>query len=147
MGLNDFIKTLKKIFTGDDGEYEDDYRFRDIDDANYSSRSEGDYDEDDVDNEDDGNDDEDDEVRISESLQRKYQKALDKFYSSLSEKALEDEDLSEMMDDIETKFWEGKIQDPAAAINKVYQKWKTSRPQRNQQKGNNRAIIIDMLRR
>lgn len=147
MGLTEFIKTVKKIFTGDDGEYEDDYRFRDIDDANYSSRSEGDYDEDDFDIEDDGNDDEDDEVRIPESLQRKYQKALDKFYSSLSEKALEDEDLSEMMDDIETKFWEGKIQDPAAAINKVYQKWKTSRPQRNQQKGNNRAIIIDMLRR
>ena len=147
MGLTEFIKTVKKIFTGDDGEYEDDYRFRDMDDANYSSGSEGDYDEDEVDIEDDGNDDEDDDVRIPESLQRKYQKALDKFYSSLSEKALEDEDLSEMMDDIETKFWEGKIQDPAAAINKVYQKWKTTRSQRNQQKGNNRAIIIDMLRR
>ena len=140
MGLTEFIKTVKKIFTGDDGEYEDDYRFRDMDDANYSSGSEGDYDEDEVDIEDDGNDDEDDDVRIPESLQRKYQKALDKFYSSLSEKALEDEDLSEMMDDIETKFWEGKIQDPAVAINKVYQKWKSTRAQRAQQKSNIRCI-------
>ena len=73
MGLTEFIKTVKKIFTGDDGEYEDDYRFRDMDDANYSSGSEGDYDEDEVDIEDDGNDDEDDDVRIPESLQRKYQ--------------------------------------------------------------------------
>lgn len=91
--------------------------------------------------------DDDDDVRIPESLQKKYERALEKFYSNLSEKAMEDEDLSDMMDDIETKFWEGKIQDPASAINRVYQKWKTSRPQRNQQKGNNRAIIIDMLRR
>lgn len=152
MGLTDFIKTLKKIFTGDDGEYDDDYRFRDIDDDKYSSGSKDDYedvdlddDNEDVDLDDDDNDD--DDVRIPESLQRKYQKALDKFYSSLSEKALEDEDLSEMMDDIETKFWEGKIQDPAVAINKVYQKWKSTRAQRAQQKSNIRSVIIEMLDR
>lgn len=145
MGLTDFIKTVKKIFTGDDGEYEDDYRFKNLDEDSsfdtdeYSSDDDVELDDDDL--------DDDDDVRIPESLQKKYEKALEKFYSNLSEKAMEDEDLSDMMDDIETKFWEGKIQDPAAAINKVYQKWKTSRPQRNQQKGNNRAIIIDMLRR
>ena len=145
MGLTDFIKTVKKIFTGDDGENEDDYRFRDIDEDSsfdndeYSSDDDVELDDDDV--------DDDDEVRIPESLQKKYEKALEKFYSNLSEKAMEDEDLSEMMDDIETKFWEGKIQDPAAAINKVYQTWKSTRSQRNKQKGNNRAVSIDMLRR
>lgn len=146
MGLTDFIKTVKKIFTGDDGEYEDDYRFKNLDEDSSFDTDEYSSD-DDVELDDDDLDDYDDDVRIPKSLQKKYEKALEKFYSNLSEKAMEDEDLSEMMDDIETKFWEGRIQDPAAAINKVYQKWKTSRPQRNQQKGNNRAIIIDMLRR
>ena len=146
MGLTDFIKTVKKIFTGDDGEYEDDYRFKNLDEDSSFDTDEYSSD-DDVELDDDDLDDYDDDVRIPKSLQKKYEKALEKFYSNLSEKAMEDEDLSEMMDDIETKFWKGRIQDPAAAINKVYQKWKTSRPQRNQQKGNNRAIIIDMLRR
>ena len=146
MGLSDFIKTMKKIFTGDDGEYEDDYRFRNLDDD--SSFDKDDYSsDDDVDIDDLDDDDDDDDVRIPASLQKKYEKALEKFYSNLSEKAMEDEDLSEMMDDIETKFWEGKIQDPAAAINKVYQKWKSTKSQRKQQKLNNRAVIIDMLRR
>ena len=146
MGLSNFIKTMKKIFTGDDGEYEDDYRFRNLD--NDSSFDKKDYSsDDDVDIDDDNYDDDDDDVRIPASLQNKYEKALEKFYSNLSEKAMEDEDLSEMMDDIETKFWEGKIQDPAAAINKVYQTWKSTRTQRKQQKLNNRAVIIDMLRR
>ena len=135
MGLTDFIKIVKKIFTGDDSEFEDDYRFRDIDEFGVS---EGDDDDDDNDN---------DEVIIPKNMQKKYEKALEKFYSSLSEKAIEDEDLNKMMEDIETKFWEGKIQDPAGAINNAYQKWKSSRPQRNKQKGNNRAISIDMLRR
>lgn len=142
MGLSDFIKTMKKIFTGDDSEIDDDYRFRDLDDDGVLSKDDDENDNDDVNFDGDDND-----VIISERLQKKYEKALEKFYSSLSEKAREDEDLSKMMDDIETKFWEGKIQDPAAAINKVYQKWKSSRPQRNQQKGNYRSISIDMLRR
>ena len=134
MGILDFIKTL---ITGENSDYDDDCRYKDNDeDAIYDSDA---YSLDD--------DDDDDDVRIPASLQKKYEKALEKFYSNLSEKAMEDEDLNEMMDDVETKFWEGKIQDPAAAINKVYQKWKSTRAQRNQQKGNNRAIIIDMLRR
>lgn len=145
MGLTDFIRTVKKIFTGDDGEYDEDYRFKNIDDDScfdndeYSSEADVELDDDDL--------DDDDDVRIPEILKRKYEKALEKFYSNLSEKAMEDEDLSEMMDDIETNFWEGKIQDPAAAINRVYQTWKSTRAQRNLQKGNNRAVIIDMLRR
>ena len=136
---------MKKIFTGDDGEYEDDYRFRNLDDD--SSFDKDDYSSDEVDIDDLDDDDDDDDVRIPASLQRKYEKALEKFYSSLSEKAMEDEDLDEMMSDIETRFWEGKIQDPAAAINKVYQTWKSTRTQRKQQKLNNRAVIIDTLRR
>ena len=134
MGILDFIKTL---ITGENSDNDDDYRYRDNDeDAIYDDNE---YSSDD--------DDDDDGVEIPASLQKKYEKALEKFYLSLSEKAMEDEDLSEMMDDIETKFWEGKIQDPAGAINKVYQTWKSTRTQRKQQKLNNRSVIIDMLRR
>lgn len=146
MGLIDFIKTVKKIFTGDDSEIEDDFRFRDISEDGVLSEFE-DNDDVDADVEVDDEDNDVDDVRIPTSLQKKYERALEKFYSNLSEKEQEDEDLSEMMNDIETKFWEGKIQDPAGAINRVYQKWKSSRPQRNQQKVNNRAISIDMLKR
>lgn len=134
MGLSDFIKTVKKIFTGDDGEYEDDYRFKgndeyeetyDVDSSTYD----------------------DDDVVIPDPLEKKYLKALERLYSKLSEKELNDEDLEDMLHAVESDFYEGKIPNPADAINQTYQTWKSTKAERTQQKKNNRGVIINLLSR
>lgn len=143
MGLSDFIKSVKKIFTGEDSEYEEDYRFRDLDDD--SSFDEDDYSSDiEIDND---YDDDDDEIRgLTEAESRRLEKALERFMMNLTEKERESEDVDELIDDVTERYFARKISDPAKALEQGYQQLKATKVQRNEQKAKASSAIIEKLR-
>ena len=134
MGLSDFIKTVKKIFTGDDGEYEDDYRFKDSDefkDTYYVDSS---------------SDDDDDEIGgVSEAESNRFQKALECFYMKLTEKERDSEDIEELIDDVTECFFARKISDPSKALEQAYQHLKATKVQRTEQKNKASSVIVEKL--
>ena len=140
MGLSDFIKTVKKIFTGDDGEYEDDYRFRKLDDD--SSFEKNDYS-----SKDDIDLDNDDEIGgLTEAEASRFEKALERFMMKLPEKERESEDVEELIDDVTERYFARKISDPTKALEQDYQKLKATKSQRNEQKHRRSNSIIEKLK-
>ena len=135
MGLSDFIKTVKKIFTGDDGEYEDDYRFKDSDEYEET------YDI------DSSSDDDDDEIGgVSEAESNRFQKALERFYMKLPEKERDSEDIDELIDEVTERFFARKISDPSKALEQAYQHLKATKVQRTEQKNKASSAIIEKLK-
>lgn len=135
MGLTDFIKTVKKIFTGDDGEYEDDYRFKGSDEYEES------YDV------DSSSDDDDDEIGgVSEAESNRFQKALERFYMKLPEKERDSEDIDELIDEVTESFFARKISDPTKALEQAYQRLKATKVQRTEQKNKASSAIIEKLK-
>lgn len=135
MGLTDFIKTVKKIFTGDDGEYEDDYRFKDSDEYEETY---------DVDSSSD--DDDDDIGGVSEAESNRFQKALERFYMKLPEKERDSEDIDELIDEVTESFFARKISDPTKALEQAYQRLKATKVQRTEQKNKASSAIIEKLK-
>lgn len=134
MGLSDFIKTVKKIFTGDDGEYEDDYRFKDSDEYEET------YDI------DSSSDDDDDEIGgVSEAESNRFQKALERFYMKLPEKERDSEDIDELIDEVTERFFARKISDPTKALEQAYQRLKATKVQRTEQKNKASSVIVEKL--
>lgn len=129
-------KLFSSIFKEDKEEWNDDF----TNESRYDEENDDDlsYQDDDV--------DEEGGVFSDEELNR-FEKALERFYSRLSQREMEDEDLDEAIQKIQDDFFEHKIKDPSKALNAVYQQWRSTRVQREQRKGNNRAIIIEMLRK
>lgn len=92
----------------------------------------------------DGDSDED-EGALNEADVSRFEDALRTFYSRLSQKEIDDEDLDRLTDEVQDKFFEGKIQDPLKALDTTYRKWKQSNIA--EKRANGRNAIIDMLRR
>lgn len=132
-----FIKKLfSLIFKDEDNEWNEDFSYNHHDGS--KNDSDGDYDFDSIANDEDG---------ISDSELSVFQDSLERFYDRLSENELEDEALNEAIEKIQEDYFNHKIKDPGKALNAAYQRWKSSKPQREQERKNYRAVIIDMLRR
>ncbi len=126
-----FINKLLSIFS----DHEDQERYEDNDyDINLDDDYSMDYEND---------DDEDDGMSLDEV--ERFGKALEKFYSRLSEKEREDDDLDEAINNLNEQFFEGKIKNPEKALSDMYKEWKSSKATRKIKKGNARKAIIDKL--
>lgn len=126
-----FINKLLSIFS----DHEDQERYEDNDyDINLDDDYSMDYEND---------DDEDDGMSLDEV--ERFGKALEKFYSRLSEKEREDDDLDEAINNLNEQFFEGKIKNPEKALYNMYNEWKSSKVTRKIKKSNARKAIIDKL--
>ena len=126
-----FINKLLSIFS----DHEDQERYEDNDyDINLDDDYSMDYEND---------DDEDDGMSLDEV--ERFGKALEKFYSRLSEKEREDDDLDDAINDLQNQFFEGKIKNPEKALSDIYEQWKSSKTNRKIKKKHARLAIIDRL--
>lgn len=139
MGLLDFLKTAKDLLTGNEiYEENSSYHQRNhVCDSQYvADESECDNDEEDTD---------ETNRAIDEADITRFEDALRRFYSRLSQKEMKDEDLDKMTNEVQDKFFEGKIKNPSMALDATYRQWKQSNIV--EQRANDRNVIIDMLSR
>ena len=139
MGLLDLLKTAKDLLTGNEVYGEDSsnqQRSYIYDDENV---------DDNVEYDNDGGDTDEDDGALNDADVSRFEDALRTFYSGLSQEELDDEDLDNLINEVQDKFFEGKIKDPLKALNATYRKWKQSNIV--EKRANDRKIIIDMLRR
>ncbi len=139
MNLLDLLKSAKDLLVGN-GAYEDESSYQ----QRCDNRAE-EYVEDEpvADDEDESADEYDgalDEADVS-----RFEDALRHFYSRLSQKEMDDEDLNKITDQIQDDYFAHKIKNPAKALDDAYRKWKQSKSERMQQRANDRATILEML--
>lgn len=139
MGLLELLKKAIDLLTGNEAYREDSsnqQRSHVCADKNVDG---------DVEYDNNDRDSDEDEGALNEVDVSRFEDALRTFYSRLSQNERDDEDLDRLTDEVQDKFFEGKIQDPLKALDATYRKWKQSNIAEKRSKVRN--VIIDMLRR
>ena len=122
MGILDLFKVAKDLLMGESSQAEEKFSTRNeyVDDAETFT------DDEDMDVDDD---DEDEDKGISPIALAKFEAALHIFYTKLSQKELNDPELSRITEKVQDDYFDGKIKDPLKALNSTYKEWKHPTPE------------------
>ena len=134
MGILNLFKVIKDQLTGESLQTEEDDL---LTDEEWSDN------DDNIDDDDCDDEDNDEDEAISQEALNLWEETLSAFYSKLSTKELSDLRLSNMIDQIQDEFFEGKIKNPKRTLQKTYENWKNTK----QQAKACRTQTLDMLRR